>query len=464
MLRKAMVLVVVFGLVAGGGAAFGFSLTADQDLTTQAGVLNGGAEVINPTGTGTLADPWVYDWAAAGVSADLVLGSYKISTNESGVYPPQRQNESVKYDLNGGTITGSGTVALQSTATSRYAGTGDITVLNAGDINCGGITTRATGRDGNTGHIIVGEAVGSGDGPVGNIRVDTLDTRCGDSADSGDITVYGSGNVLIQNSGGTPGDVRTNYQRPDGNNNHPAGWVEIRHDGALVANLIDTHATSDNSSHGGPVTLEGDIFGDGASGTCTVDRIRTEHTFVGESNYRRNGGHVHISGYTGVTLGQVSTYRRGSTYSATLWRAGDLTIEDIEGDVEITGSIDLDGEGVRAGTLTITTTGSKITLAELDLDLMEDAVLTASGDSFVGELLHFDVLNPANGELVAAASGVVWYDPDVADNGYLGGGVYTLSDGWLAPLGARDPRLVPEPAGLSFLGLALFGLKRTKRS
>jgi hypothetical protein len=396
----------------------------DQDVAPQGGIWDFGDRFGNDTNTAV--DPPGMD-----------MNGYALSTTD---------NTDIILDLNGGDIdyTGGNVLSLDTRRTADMNfHTGDIGIRNAGEIEIGTIVTDASGRRAQPGGVEIGL---SGD-PVGDVVVRQISTRGrtgSDSTQAGPVTVYSSGDVTVSTSilaisGGRYG---TNFRR---------GNVKVYHDGALSVDDIDTSCLSGSDyAYGGDIVLSGDQ-GSKPRGDCSLGDLNTSAT----SGNRVGPGTISISGYASVSTGSIDTSHE---FGWTNYGVGNVTITDITGNIDIDGAIDLEDETDPgdSGNLTLTA-GGNITLASLDLDLLDTAVLNAGGDSFiVGALKGFDTGSPGNGEL--DSSGSVFYDPGVMDNGYLSGLTYSLaSGGELAP--------VPEPTTLAMLlcgalGLMWFGRRK----
>ena len=473
MLRQVLTVALMIGLA--GGSALGFSVSADGDRSLNGGanlVADAAAETITPTGTGTSADPYVYDWDDIdGVGTDatdnLVLGSSKVANGNGGSFTLKLTNGNGKGDITGN----SGGLALSThrTDSTWNPGTaGTLRLYAVNDVLCGGLDSGRQQRSsstpaGGSGSVIVGEATDR----AGDVRVDFVYTNYVNlaAADngysdargaSGAFTVHSTGDVKVQTSGGALGAIYT-WSRGSEN-----GQIDVLHDGEFRCSEINARAGSayTASCRTRSVTLDGDVLDNGASGPCHIEgdlfhaQTRNGYGFANRP--------LTIKGYTSAYVGgDVSTYH-ASAATGRGNHGGNISITEIEGDIVIAGAVDAHATATDAndGTVTLQTTGSTIEIGELDCDLVKEVVFdNASGDNYVYALLNFDTADPLNCN-VTAPDQLVWYHSGLSGMS----GIYDIADGGIVlPIGSRDPRLIPEPAGLGLMGLALVGLKRRKR-
>lgn len=371
----------------------------------------------------------------------LSLGGNMLLTTDS---------TSINLSLNGGDLTGNSGVVSFDTHRNASSPAGNLAITNVGTISMGGIETWNNGT-GDAGDVAIATSVLR----AGDIRIDYIlaskPAGSNNDKDGGTILIFSSGNVQIQTSGAVAGDIDVHVANGDG------GTVTINHDGAFTARDILTWTPSTwTSQDAGNVTLEGDGLNNGASGELN---LRTIDTRVIGASWGDVSGSVHISGYTGVHVtGNLLTENQVSSGGGT-HVPGNITIEDIAGNVTIDGVINANAADVTDsdGDLSITATGT-ITLASLDLLLVNTVFLDAGGNTTVtGALENFSTASPGDGILDAPTGQFIYYDPNVGANAYLGGLTYSLAGG-----GELTP--VPEPASLLLLaGAAIpFALRRRR--
>jgi hypothetical protein len=411
-------------LAAMGPITSDVTLTGTSALTSRVSMVSTPVIAINAAspGAGTVADPWFYSFVP------YVNGTFIMSTNQ---LKPSNGN-SFKLDLNGLAVTGTSgyTNLLGGREAGASAAGGSITLVNAGAISIGAISTYlSTGGgppNGGGGSITLGTAAL----PVGNLRVDSIDSGAGNSycnSGGGSINVYGTGNVYIRNAGGTAGNLSSVAVQG------PAGAITMQHNGSFAANDILSYTgvgPNNVPAAAGNVSFNGAVSGGAATGSFQVHTL--DASYKANDSSAPDGGTVNIQGYKDVTFtGDLLTYENGTWVQD---RAGHITIT-ASGNIKIDGVIDasqpFQTTPTRAnlGVVSLSATGT-ITLANLDLGKMYTATLAAGqGTTIKGYLLNFPTNTPANGWLDVPTNQFAYYNPNNASNAYLSAAAYTLKSG-----------------------------------
>ena len=399
--------------------------------------------------TGT--DPRRFDFSGAKAGA-IDLGAHRLhSSREKG------EPESVVLDLGGASLAGTGPIALDLRLGNRE-NSDSIALVNAGDIAIGGIETSCE-AGGDAGAI----EIGSAERPAGSVRIGFLHAAAtsGKAGRGGNIAVHGSGDVRIAAANGEPGDIRSFGGRFHGGN------VMVYHRGNLLVRHLHAYTRSAFGRSGwvGSIRLDG--------GNAAGDaEILGDVTF---SAQLRNSGGPHsfeARNYRNVRIGgAIEGY---SSHN----RANHVIIADISGDIAIAGRIDLErrtpgrlrsDEPENNGRLVLEA-GGTVTLAELDLRLVSEALLSSGGgkgaSAIRGALTGFDpdatggAGTPADPFLASqtvlrAPEGArIYYDislPEhaafapfsyrVADSyGQPGNGGLLMPDPGMAAIAAREPQ------------------------
>jgi hypothetical protein len=178
----------------------------------------------------------------------------------------------------------------------------------------------------------------------------------------------------------------------------------------------------------------GDVSIDADADILVSGTIDTRMTRADDYSFK--AGDISITSANGsVTVGTLlaSSLRTSSSESR---RAGNVSLTSFN-NLKVTGDIDLSfGNPAHQhlyGFLNLTSTGpgSKIEVQDLDCDLFQVSGSTfdaAGGESYIrGTLSNFDV--DFGTRLSAPEGQVVYYDPNVEGNEYLGGAKYVLSGG-----------------------------------
>ena len=424
--------------------------TAEGVTLTNNSIVTGGANlqsspVVSPNGgcAGSVTNPWVYAF-----SAQFDMGAYRLTS--AGNPASVLNTESFTLDLGGYGLTGNSGVTNLVTYGGWSANNpwnqatkaGAISIVNAGSIAIGGVDAHDASDGGayaasRSGAILIGQPTGSGNGPVGNVSVDFLNSaymdvlHYSDGGDGGAIAIYSTGSVSVA------GNVST-YSAFYGSGSD----VNINHRGAF--SVVDVMTWQITSYYGnecsGAIACNGAYGGVPPSGTFQARNLYTYHGLgSGGTASRTAGGSMSIQGYTGVRVtGNIGSYHNGG---GPYGYAGNITITNINGDIQVDGTVSAQaspGASYR-GTLTMTASG-RIQLASLDLSLFKTAVLSATGKTYVvGALANFPTNAPGSGLLDATNGLTIGYNSAIATNAYLVGGTYALkSGGQLMPMPAVD--------------------------
>lgn len=370
---------------------------------------------IKPTGTGTLEDPYLYQLTS---SRGVDLAGFRVHAKDG---------KSFTLDLGGGDLTGTSSPGLKAELRSKNPGVGgNIVIQNVKTVSMGGIETlihhsvKVKKWKPLSGDI----RIGSRENRAGDVRVAHIHTRhpgrfCGHI---GDVAVYGSGDVRIEDEDGKAGDILTWGKDCWGT----AGSIRISHKGSFSARILDASGYGRGdypaANH---IILNGNASGkQRPTGDASVSEIRA---VCEPPRHGKPGGGIRLTGYRNVTLGKLLTHSPAA-------KAASVVITDISGEVRITGEINLKGKDGQNGNLSITTTGrGSITLAKLDLTKVGVVTLSAGGgrSHVAGPLLGFKAANPTGQRQLVAPAGqrILYSNKAGGPNEYLGGKTYPLRGG-----------------------------------
>jgi hypothetical protein len=426
-------------------------------------------------------------------------------------------------DLAGGSITNGGTIG-----TTRALGTGSIVITNVSNLtSTNGISTVC--QDNNQSKYFVGSVSltgqDSGSLSVGPAGVQAYYTRSGGTgARAGSISIQGFNSVTI---GGSVGTWAGNQQAGSiliGAPAHPIG-------GAIaISGDIAAFTGTDTSAKGAPISLcaNGSISvrnitsgvsrgRDASAAACDITIVsrgaftcgsitsgvdrgavlatnRFDGTdssgaftsgpiYVQRSCYQGGAGSpVSISNYSAVAINGDVRADVWSCYSGP-WKGGNLTVTNITGNIAIAGTINLSGNRENTsyavpthGTLSLTTTGGAITLANLDMSKVNVAAFSFSTTGTIGSALSSFVTNWSSGsgtvaspylttqKVLRVSSGKsLYYDATVATNAYLAGMTYQVADlsGTAGAGGLLTPMLVDLGAGPIIASSAATNITKT---
>jgi len=411
-------LCVLCCLVVLTGEGRAFSISSDQNLSGGSANLVGGAETIVPS-TGP-----VYDWSDNDGNADtngvgddvsnhLVLGGYRIYASDGASLSLKLGNSNGNGDITGN----SGATNLSTARPGLNPGwSGSLIILGAGDLSLGGIdvSREQSGSSTPAGHG-GSLTIGSATNQVGNVRVDFLRTGWirSDGAwtsargASGALTIHSAGDVRVQTSGGTPGDIYTWCS------GYPNGRITINHDGLFRVNKIEATAgtsyTTANQSRA--VRLNGDILDDGGDGDCEiVDSIRNAQT---RNAYGYPSEGISICGYSSVSIGgDILCYHVSTSQNDSY--AGDIAITNISGDITVGGRINANGaySAAHDGRLILACSSGEIRVGDLDLNDVLWARFDAGGEKswVTGVLTNFTA---GTTKLRTPPGQKIYYDPEI---------------------------------------------------
>jgi hypothetical protein len=429
-------------------AAGPYQVTLDTNTNLNDGAALG--PIVKSGGDGSPANPCVYHFTAGGLNLDV----FKVYTDTSGTV----KKGSFTLDMGGYDLDGTGVVAFSTAC--YYVGTvandayGSIAVTNVGNVSLGGIDTQNTGGGwyyGGGGDVKIGTATVPA---AGNVRCSYINTRSsGKGSYGGNVTIYGQGNVRIEDAAGTPGNIVTIGERAAGSD------VTVYHRGLFAANTIDARTIVDDSGQdSGNITLDGN-WNNGAtppSGSLAVSGDIRNNAGTPGSGFP-NTGQIVIRGYSSVTVSNVCTLLHGVSNASR--SPGSCAITNIAGNIAINGLVDLRSDLclTNSGKLLLQTTsasGGTITLgANTNHVFYCDYVLyttfrSGQGKSYIkGEVrmpgaTDTDKRNNVSTYLKGNAGQTVYYNHKVASNAWLGGGIYSLGTdgsgtGFLAPIPTR---------------------------
>lgn len=443
----ATVVVAVALTLSAGMRAEAFDIAADRQIDGETPQLvgEGAGNTVIPSG----ASPnWLYNWTDRDgdgssntvVEAGLNLGARILYCGR----PNGTSRGEIVLDLAGGDLTGSSETAIRTrrhdpegaTRNERLGSSDDIVLRNVGSVDMGGIDAQGwheyISTDYQAGDIVIGSLWSRANA----VRVGYLYAfAVGGRARAGDITVYASGDVIVADNVGNPGDIRTDT----------AGWsggdIRIDHYGRFQAGRILTHTDGDRTSavRAGDV----DLNGNDSSGDAQIGEITGWNN---KGNYSSSDRALFvISNYRDVNIGDID----GAFIGGNVGRYGaDLYIDTgISGNIEITGLLDLHSVyGNNAfpayrGSARLACDGT-VTLATLDLNLLQYILLDAGAgfSGILGELAGFDTASGSGSgtesdpylatqtALRVPNGQIVFYSVQDGHNAALGGHVYRVAD------------------------------------
>lgn len=341
---------------------------------------------------------WLYDWtdingdgipgpsAAPGLNVHSYSLKHQLDISKIG-------DTTIRLNLAGGDFSGeSGYKAVDfyyHTGSYTYNGIASFEIINAGNVDVGVLDTHGSAiQYRRSGFVKLGEPIGQGFGPVGAVRADDILTWGALGYNSGGhAQIYSSGNVYIQRTNDTLGTIKS------GNVSGSAGDITVLHDGAFVAGKLESITKADYSSLGvgGNITLNGDAAGDGNLAACLIGEI--DASFRGTGSNGLKGGNVSIRNYDSVNISQNIASLSASTSNVRIHFGGDVTIQDIAGDITIGGTIDVGVARIEdtPGKVVLASTNGNISLNSLNLARVSSIAFSTPQKAEVIDLLeNFD--------------------------------------------------------------------------
>ncbi|MBA4389215.1 MAG: hypothetical protein C0404_14675 [Verrucomicrobia bacterium] len=434
----------------------GMASASAAEVTMTADVLPPAAlGSIAPSGSGTTNAPYVYAFSTAN---GLDMASYSIRNNELA-------DKNVLLDLNGGSITSTAVSGRYGCTNFSFRSTADtyrssLTITNVNNIRIGKVWTYGSYVNSSVpraaGNVLIGNnAAGKRAGRVEISEILTYGSGAFGITPPGIINIYGTNDVLIWD-----GVARGNIERwvAGGSGYYEPNWdLIIWHDGAFLAGYVDNSAY-ESARVPSSVNFNGDILGDGASGSfqaCSISNTVYYLTTAGSvliSNYtsvaigvidthydktnpqddnRGGGGAVTITNIAGsIVIGAIRTYTTGQQG---YYDAGNISISSSGGDITVTDVLDLHATNRYASggilMLSATKANAVITLPDLDLTKMNCAAVSPGSKCIVkGDLIGFSTNTASQTQLRMPAGKRMFYYPDRTNNAYLARGRYLLAD------------------------------------
>lgn len=433
------ILMVYFALAAGLTLkTLAFDVSADGNRQLNGGVnltADSNTETIQPTGVGSVANPFVYNWdnidgAGTDASDSLVLGSSRIYMDVNTSGSTNSLTLRLKNANGKGNITGdSGVTAISTalTAGTNPEDSGRLIISNVNHIACGIIdSSRKQTSTSSPAGVGEGIVIGHPSDRAGNIRVDGLRTGyylySGARGSAGNLEVYSSGDVKIETSDGTAGDL---ISWSGGEDN---GRITIHHNGSFrcAAILATAGCSYTSSGNARSVSLNGDILGDNPDGGCEI--LGSISNAQIRADYGDPNENMAIINYTNVSIGgDILTYHASAKYSDN--HAGDIAITGITYNITISGTIDahVTHTSAQKGDVRLYCGGSVTIGSGLNCSNLNFAAFNSGSakSAILGELANFVSATPA---LRCPFGQVITYDPEVPGNTYLASLEYTLPD------------------------------------